>query len=83
MPGCHKVLAIHFDPPTQANCNHLPMKNRAHNLNTSFYSILSLMSAVLILLSPGAHAAQVIQTLPFYDSFDYTPAGLASASSTV
>ncbi|MBW8865122.1 MAG: hypothetical protein JF609_09425, partial [Verrucomicrobia bacterium] len=59
------------------------MKNRAHNLNTSFYSVLSLMSAVLFLLSPGAHAAQVIQTLPFYDSFDYTPAGLAGASSTV
>ncbi len=33
----------------------------------------------------NAPAAQVIQTLPFYDSFDYNPgsAGLASASSTV
>ncbi|HSY19954.1 MAG TPA: invasin domain 3-containing protein, partial [Candidatus Acidoferrales bacterium] len=59
------------------------MKNRTRILNPTFYSILSLMSAVLFLLAPGARAAQVIQTLPFYDSFDYSLNGLATASSTV
>ncbi len=42
------------------------------------------MLAILFLLTSNTQAAQVIQTLPFYDSFDYNPAtGLATASSTV
>ena len=61
------------------------MKKRLYNLNGSFCSIVGLASAILFLLAQGAPGAQVIQTLPFYDSFDYNPgsAGLASASSTV
>jgi hypothetical protein len=60
------------------------MKTRAHNLNHWFCSILGLASVILFLLAQNAPAAQVIQILPFYDSFDYNPAtGLASASSTV
>lgn len=45
--------------------------------------IFVLVSAILVLATQTSPAAQVVQTLPFYDSFDYTPAGLASASSTV
>jgi hypothetical protein len=46
--------------------------------------MLGLVSAILWLLAQTTPAAQVTQTLPFYDSFDYNPAtGLASASSTV
>ena len=60
------------------------MNKRGCNLNGGFYSIAGLASAILFLLAQGASAAQVIQTLPFYDSVDYNPAvGLASASSTV
>ena len=44
--------------------------------------MISLVSAVSFLFSPRAHATQVIQTLPFYDSFDYTPNGLYTASPT-
>ncbi|EEF63059.1 invasin domain 3-containing protein [Pedosphaera parvula] len=44
----------------------------------------ALASATLLLFGASAPAAQVIQTLPFYDSFDYNQAtGLAPASSTV
>ena len=59
------------------------MKSRICNLNDYYYSIVGLVSVILFLLAPSAPGAQVIQTLPFYDSFDYNPAGLASASSTV
>jgi hypothetical protein len=49
------------------------------------HQIFGLVTAIYMLLPQGTSAAQVIQTLPFYDSFDYNPgsAGLASASSTV
>src|SRR5579859_5367220 len=57
------------------------MKNRACNLIVRFLSMIGLTSAVLF-LSQSAPAAQVIQTLPFYDSFDYTPNGLYTASPT-
>src|SRR5215469_11895593 len=47
-------------------------------------AIFGLVSAFVFLLGQSASGAQVIQTLPFYDSFDYNPAtGLASASVTV
>ena len=46
--------------------------------------MLCLAWALLVILTRSAPAAQVVQTLPFYDSFDYNPAtGLATASSTV
>ncbi len=57
------------------------MNYRIHNLNNYFIAGLSLVIAFL--LTQSAPAAQAIQTLPFYDSFDYSPGGLASASSTV
>src|SRR5437868_15439019 len=48
------------------------------------WSMLSLAWAILLSLTSYAPGAQVTQTLPFYDSFDYNQAtGLASASSTV
>ena len=61
------------------------MNTRFRDLSGWFCSIIGLASAILLLLAQSAPAAQVIQTLPFYDSFDYNPAtaGLASASSTV
>ena len=60
------------------------MKKRVSNLNRCLYSIAGLASAILFLLASSAPAAQVTQTLPFYDSFDYNPAtGLAGASVTV
>lgn len=60
------------------------MKKRAHYVDGYFRSLFGLVSVFLFLLVPRAPGAQVIQTLPFYDSFDYNPAtGLASASSTV
>lgn len=48
-------------------------------------SIAAVVFAVICLFTQWVPAAQVIQTLPFYDSFDYNPgtAGLATASSTV
>jgi adhesin/invasin len=55
-----------------------------YTLNAWFCSSGLVVAFVFILVqsSPGA---QVVQILPFYDSFDYNPgsAGLASASSTV
>ncbi|MDB6017145.1 MAG: hypothetical protein JWR19_1634 [Pedosphaera sp.] len=52
--------------------------------NGCFRSIVVLAAALIIMVAQSAPAAQVIQTLPFYDSFDYNPAtGLASASTTV
>jgi hypothetical protein len=78
------VPASTFELPFPGNWNHPPMKNRAHNFTVSLLSLLGLVSAALCLLAPNAPgASQVTQTLPFYDSFDYTPAGLASASATV
>ena len=60
------------------------MKKRVHKLTGRFCSIVGLASAIMFLLAQSAPGAQVIQTLPFYDSFDYNPAtGLATASSTV
>jgi hypothetical protein len=60
------------------------MKSRTQYLDGCLRSTFGLMSALLVLLAQNAPAAQVIQTLPFYDSFDYNPAtGLESASSTV
>jgi autotransporter-associated beta strand protein len=61
------------------------MKKQIHILNGGFCRIAGLFLAIVFLLIQSAPAAQVIQTLPFYDSFDYNPgsAGLASASSTV
>jgi hypothetical protein len=60
------------------------MKKRVPDFNGCFCSIIGLASAIMLLLAPSAPAAQVIQSLPFYDSCDYNPAtGLASASSTV
>ncbi len=52
------------------------------NHNRCFRLMAGLLSAILFLLTFSTQAAQVIQTLPFYDSFDYNPAtGLAGASS--
>ncbi|MDB6067594.1 MAG: hypothetical protein JWR26_3802 [Pedosphaera sp.] len=60
------------------------MKMRVSDFNGCFCSIIGLALAIIFLLAQSAPAAQVIQPLPFYDSFDYNPAtGLASASSTV
>ncbi len=60
------------------------MKQHPDHLNRCFCTIFGLAAAVIFLLCQNSPAAQVIQTLPFYDSFDYNPAtGLASASSTV
>jgi len=62
------------------------MKNCIYKLNRCFPAlrpVAAIVSMILFLLCPSAPGAQVIQTLPFYDSFDYTPAGLASASSVV
>ena len=66
--------------------HHLFVKKRVSNLSGCFRPIAGLASAILFLLLPAQSApgAQVIQTLPFYDSFDYNPStGLATASSTV
>src|SRR6476646_1572291 len=53
-------------------------------LRSSSCSTLLAAWAILLILTRTAPAAQVTQTLPFYDSFDYNQAtGLASASSTV
>ncbi len=58
------------------------MEKRVYSLTSCFFA--GFVWASLFLLTPGAPAAQVIQSLPFYDSFDYNPAnGLSSASSTV
>lgn len=60
------------------------MQKRARSVDRCFHSIFALAIIILFMASESAPAAQVIQTLPFYDSFDYNPAtGLASASSTV
>src|SRR5580698_3926617 len=66
--------------------HHLPVKKRVSNPIGCFRPLAGLASAILLLLAQSAPGAQVIQTLPFYDSFDYNPSttvGLASASSTV
>lgn len=58
------------------------MNKRFNSFTGCFFA--GLASAMIFFLAPSAPAAQVIQLLPFYDSFDYNPgAGLASASSTV
>src|SRR3954452_13305855 len=62
-----------------------------HHLSKSFlkpisagFRLLASIAAILFLLAPSTPAAQVIQSLPFYDSFDYNQGtGLAGASSTV
>jgi autotransporter-associated beta strand protein len=60
------------------------MKKHPLDFNGCSRTIFCLAAAVIFLFSRNAPAAQVIQTLPFYDSFDYNPAaGLANASSTV
>jgi len=63
------------------------MKERVYipNLNCYFSPIIALALAMIFLLAQNAPGAtQVIQALPFYDSFDYNAgAGLAGASSTV
>ena len=61
------------------------MKKCVHILNGCFCRIFGLLSAIIFLLIQSAPASQVIQTLPFYDSFDYNSgsAGLYTASSTV
>jgi hypothetical protein len=62
------------------------MKKRVfYILNACFCSIVGLVLALVFMLVQNSPGAQVIQTLPFYDSFDYNPGstGLASASSTV
>ena len=59
------------------------MTKRAPHPHGYFRSIFGLVSAFVFLLSQNAPAAQVVQTLPFYDSFDYNPTGLAAASATV
>ena len=59
------------------------MKKLLRTLGRNACLILGIASA-LILLAPAAPAAQVIQTLPFYDSFDYFPTlGLATATTNV
>ena len=63
---------------------HYSMKKHPLDFNGCSRTIFCLAAAVIFLFSRNAPAAQVIQTLPFYDSFDYNPAaGLANASSTV
>ncbi len=61
------------------------MKNQTFNVNSCFCSIFGLASAIILLLVQSALGTQAIQTLPFYDSFDYNPgaAGLYTASSNV
>lgn len=60
------------------------MRKLAYYVHSHFCLIFALISAVMVMLGRQAEGAtQVIQTLPFYDSFDYTPGGLAGASSTV
>src|SRR5215469_3135027 len=49
-----------------------------------FCAVFGLVSAFVFLLGQNASGAQVIQTLPFYDSFDYNPGlGLSTASTNV
>ncbi|HXI71061.1 MAG TPA: invasin domain 3-containing protein [Verrucomicrobiae bacterium] len=59
------------------------MEKRFSSLTGCLFA--GLLWAAPFLLVPTAPAAQVIQLLPFYDSFDYNPgsAGLFTASSTV
>src|SRR5882762_5088672 len=59
------------------------MKKHVCSLSFCFRPIIGFALAILFLFSQNAPGAQVIQTLPFYDSFDYSQGGLASASSTV
>ena len=60
------------------------MRKLAYHVHSHFCILFALISAFIVMLDQKAEAAQVIQTLPFYDSFDYNPStGLAAASSTV
>ncbi len=61
------------------------MRKLAFYIHSHFYIIFALISAFVIKPDQRAEAAtQAIQTLPFYDSFDYSqPNQLAAASSTV
>jgi hypothetical protein len=56
------------------------MEKRSQHPDGYFRSIFGLMLAIAFLLARSGQAAQVVQTLPFYDSFDYNPTGLANAS---
>jgi autotransporter-associated beta strand protein len=58
------------------------MIKRTHRRSGNF--CFSLIATLVFLLARNAPGAQAIQSLPFYDSFDYNPAtGLSTASSTV
>ncbi len=61
------------------------MEHRPYSHIARFRPILAFVRIIPLLFALSTRAAQVVQTLPFYDSFDYNPgsAGLASASSTV
>src|SRR5690348_946018 len=76
---------IYYQPIPHETSPSACKKARVHNRNRCLCRIVGLASAIFFLLAGSAPAAQVIQTLPFYDSFDYNPgaSGLASASSTV
>jgi hypothetical protein len=74
---------LSYQPMPAKSC-HYSMKKHPLDFNGCSRTIFCLAAAVIFLFSRNAPAAQVIQTLPFYDSFDYNPAaGLANASSTV
>ena len=57
------------------------MRKLAYHVHRHFCIIFALISAVIVMADQKAKAAtQAIQTLPFYDSFDYNPGGgLANA----
>ena len=60
------------------------MTKQSYRFKRSFCSLFGLIFAFLLMLTMKAQAAtQVVQTLPFYDSFDYIPNGLAAASTNV
>ncbi len=59
------------------------MTTRSHNVHTCLCRIFGLLLALIFLQAERAPGAQVIQTLPFYDSFDYNQGSLSSSSSTV
>jgi len=59
------------------------MTTRSHNVHTCLCRIFGLILAMFFLHAMRMSGAQVIQTLPFYDSFDYNQGSLSTSSSTV
>lgn len=74
---CHQINSIQPATPSF-------MRKLAYQVHRHFCIIFGLVSSFIVMADQKTEGAQVIQALPFYDSFDYNPGlGLASASSTV